>query len=411
MRNVLAAALFALPCVSFAQDTPPVEKLPLAPVPEVSAISAEVGAAGITPTLARLVALPSPTPEERFARAGLEFLAGLEGLAKMRARVELPRDLEWFAPFLAPIAPTDAARPLAPGELNAATEAFVAAMERATAALGTIPEGAEFGFALNARDLWFDFDDDGQRGPTEDAAALLQAIVLGSVRPEEEGVPPIIRFDTADAAWLSAYSHVMAGAGEIALAFDLETSLSKARRTQTALQALSDPGGIPPLAEYDRWIDPLAIFFETLSHQPDPTRTRAAAAHWRAMIVDNTRFWHLVAQETDNQAEWIPNDRQSSMLGIEFPQGLGETWQQVLADGAALLDGSRTVPFWRSSDVGIDVAAWLENPAPLDLPGLAQGWALAPYFSKAPVIDAQSWSRLENLVGRGNGAFMAIALN
>lgn len=412
MRKLFAAALIALPGLAVAQEAPPTPKIPLGPAPEASAISTEMGSAGIAPTLARLTALPSPTPEERFAIGGLEFLAGLERLAKLRAHVALPPDLHWVAPIFAPIAPAELTRPLAPGEIKAVTEAFVAAMERASAALAALPEGAEFGFALDARDLWFDLDDDGQRSPFEDAAYFVQMLIIGTALPQDEtSPPPIVRFDTADAAWLSAYAHVLAGMGELLSAYDLEAAMTKAAESQLKLKKMTRTVGRPPLDSFETWIDPIAIFFDTISQQPKPEHTRAAAAHWRAMIADNKRFWHLVAQETDNQAEWIPNDQQNSILGLEFPPGLGATWQKVLADGEALLNGTRALPFWRSSSVGIDAAAWLENPAPLDLPGLAQGWALAPYFSAAPVIDAQSWRQLESLVGYGNGTFMAITLN
>ena len=284
-------------------------------------------------------------------------------------------------------------------------------MERCSAALADLPDGTDPGFVLNFNDLWFDIDGDGQRGLRESAIPLLRRMAgLGRARGSGD-TPPIVRFDAADAAWLSAYAHVLAGIGEMALAFDFEPAIARARGTRERLQTLTTQEGTSRFDAYDGYLDLFPILLETLSHQPDPAHTRAAAAHWRAMIADNRRFWALVAQETDNQAEWIPNDRQDSMLGFAFPPGLGTRWQAVLDDGAALLEGRRSIPFWRAKSVGIDLAAWLDAPTPLDLPGVVQGWALAPYFTAAPPIDAANWRQFVTLVGNRNGAFMAITLN
>lgn len=323
-------------------------------------------------------------------------------------------------------------RPLAPGEIDAALQDFVAAMARTSATLADLPAGEAPAFALDFKDLWFDIDGDGRRGRNESAAPILQrmtglrrnARLTGPPRDtiaedlaQRQGTaardagPPIVRFDAADTAWLSAYAHVLAGMAEMVLAFDPEPALAKARTSRARLAELAAPGDSSLARDYDGYLDLIPVVFETLAHQPDPAHTRAAATHWRAMIADNRRFWSLVAEETDNQAEWIPNDRQDSMLGINFPQGLGARWQAVLADGAALLDGSRSIPFWRSTSVGIDLAAWLDAPGALDLPGVVQGWALAPYFTAAPPIDDASWGQFVGLVGNRNGVFMAFTLN
>jgi hypothetical protein len=47
-------------------------------------ISQEIARTGISPTEARLAALPSPTSEDLFALAGLRFLGGVEAALQLR---------------------------------------------------------------------------------------------------------------------------------------------------------------------------------------------------------------------------------------------------------------------------------------------------------------------------------------
>ena len=76
----------------------------------------------------------------------------------------------------------------------------------------------------------------------------------------------------------------------------------------------------------ERWLDKIAIVVLALRQQPDAALTRATAAHLRAMVAQNRAFWQLVAQETDNQAEWIPNPRQQAAMGFELPPDTDVVW-------------------------------------------------------------------------------------
>lgn len=281
-------------------------------------------------------------------------------------------------------------------------------MARSDAALQGLAEGPEFGLTLNPDDLWFDLDGDGQRGAQEGARPMLAQMLMGRRAPRDAGPAPVIRFDNADAAWLSAYTHMLSGAAEMVQAFDPEPPIARALATldRTAAARSAEGQGITRDLGLDGFIDPLTTFLDILARQPDPAHTRAARDHWRAMLAQNRVFWRLVATETDNRAEFIPNDAQQSVLPIDFPQGLGTRWQGVLADAEALLDGRATIPFWRAP-VGIDLGAWLQDPAPLPLTGVIQGWALAPYFSEAPRVSPDSWQQFEAML-EGRATLMTV---
>ena len=144
---------------------------------------------------------------------------------------------------------------------------------------------------------------------------------------------------------------------------------------------------------------------------PDPARTGATRNHLLAMIAQNRRFWRLVALETDNFAEWIPNAGQVSALGIPVPPDTGAVWQALLSDAEELLEGRKLIPYWRlRKGAGINMRRWLDDPAPVDLAAWVQGVGLLPYMEDGPRVRADKWRQLQQLV-RGNAALFALWLN
>ncbi|ABL72805.1 hypothetical protein [Paracoccus denitrificans] len=402
----LALALTALPAQAQSEAQPV----------ESSTLSREIAQKGIAPVLERLHALPSPAPEERFAIAGLEFLGAVEGAWRWRMEYGITTFGAPLFGFSTELPQAVAPKPMPPEALAQQTEATLAAMARSRAALDGLAGNEDFGLAISLGDLWFDIDGDGRRAPGEGAAELLDGIVwsgIPALDPETgEPVPPVlpvIRFDNADAAWLAAYTHLVSGGAELLLAFDPTPSLEKVFATRARIdesRRAGNEGALPRMM--DDVIDPLAIAIDMLRNQPDAGRTRAARAHWQQTIAENRQFWTLVGQETDNAGEWIPNDRQVSATGIAFPPGTGAAWQGVLADGEALLAGDRTIPFWRAP-LGIDLGAWLENPAPLPVDGVFQGWALADHFSDAPPVSPENFQRFSDMLLE-TGPFLAMVM-
>ncbi len=409
-------ALMTLAALPLAAQTAPEGVAAKPPATPVSAapISAEIGEKGITAVLARLNTEGAKDPEARFARAGLEFLAAVERAYQWRTRYGIREMGALMLGSAADLPESPSVVPMPPESFAEEVELTLAAMDRLRADIEGVAEGPEFGLALDLGDLWFDLDANGQRSPEENATSLLEGVAYFST-PAESGQPspaPTIRFDNADAGWLTAYSHIVSGAGELVLAFDPTPSIRRVMETQQRIIELRF--NLPPdqdpseLFFLDGYVDPLAIVLDMLGHQPQPERTRKAKAHWRETVVLNNILWQLIAAETDNAGEWIPNDRQISATGLDFPQGTGPAWLAVLADGDALLTGKRTVPFWRAP-IGVDIAAWLENPAPLPLDGIIQGWALAPYFSTEPTVSAESYERFADMLME-TGPFLAMVM-
>lgn len=158
-------------------------------------------------------------------------------------------------------------------------------------------------------------------------------------------------------------------------------------------------------------IDAVYVILAALQQQPDAERIRAAHADWLAMIAHNHSFWDRLAQEPDDDLEWIPNTTQTSALGIEIPQRVAEGWQAILADAEALLEGRLLIPHpLLPQGHGIDVTAYVADPAPLDPVDWVHGKGAYPYTARGPRITAQSWQAFQRLT-RGNARGYAFFLN
>lgn len=394
--------------------------LALATPAAAQTLSEEIAANGITPTLARLKAQPEPALEDIFAIGGLHFLGAVERALQLQWRTGADQVTgnagdTLGLPFLRlPVPRNPAPDPFSGTLISQLFTDIDADMAAARTALATLPQGEEFGLDLTFSDLWFDVNQNSTREPEEDALAILGPLLLGwQWQDRDPAAPPLtIRFDAADAAWLTAYTHVMSGLANTVLAYDPAASIDRVIAARIALKVA------PPSSEafnfdasFGQFLDAFAMLEGAVNQQPDATRAKVAKDHFLAMIAENRRFWTLVVIETDNDREWVPNDNQASALGFNLPPGTGDTWLGVLADGEALLQGRLLMPYWRGPEgQGINLGRMFDAPAPMSITGWIQGWAVVPYLEQGPVVTPTSLRQFEGLMG-GSAGLMMIFLN
>jgi hypothetical protein len=375
-------------------------------------ISAEIGRAGLAATETRLAALPAPTNEELFALAGVRFLGGIEGALQLRWQTGIRSDWSELPILRLPIPENPAARPFVPADFTTLLVGLDAQMEASRAALTQL-ENKPFALEIRLLDLWFDINMNGTRDEGEDMASVAGLTLGGGRMIAVPVADPVIKFDTADAAWLSAYTHFLSGFVSSAQAYDPEPAIQRVMDSSAAIYALW--GDTPPENAMDmmfgRQADRVAMVLFALSQTPDKALAADAYDHFLAMITENRRFWSLVELEPDNDMEWVPNDRQSSGLGIMMPPETGKRWQAVLADAEALLKGEVLIPHWRfGAEAGINLKKAFENPPAVDLVTWIQGEGLLPYAEKGPRMQMQAWNDFERLVS-GDAMLFAIFLN
>lgn len=375
-------------------------------------LSEEIGRAGIGPTEARLAALPSPTNEELFALAGLRFLGGIEEALQLRWQTGVQADWSELPILRLSIPENPKARAFVPADFTTLLTGLDSDMDAARAALDQLGD-RPFALEIRMDDLWFDINANGSRDEGEGIGAVAGLALGGPMRNRVEMEDPVISFDTADAAWLSAYTHFLSAFGSIALAYDPEPAIQRVLDSDKAIYALW--GDTPPDNALDmmfgREVDRAAMILFALSQTPDKALIQDGYGHLLAMIGENRRFWAMVALETDNAGEWIPNENQTSGLGIFLPPGTAARWQAVLAEAEKLLQGEMLIPHWRfGAEAGINVKKMFENPPPVDLITWIQGEGLLPYAEKGPRMTWTAWRDFERLV-EGDAMLFAVLLN
>lgn len=375
-------------------------------------LSQEIGRTGIAATETRLAALTDPSNEDLFGLAGLRFLGGVEKALQLRWQTGVRADWSELPILRLPIPENPAARAFLPADFTTLITDLDASMDGARAALTQLGD-QPFTLDIRMGDLWFDINLNGARDEGEDIGAVTGLALGGGRMIGVQMVDPVISFDTADAAWLSAYTHFLSGFVSTALAYDPEPAIQRVMDSSSAIYALW--GDTPPPNALDmmfgRQVDRVAMALFALSKTPDKALAQDAYGHLLAMIAENRRFWTLVALEPDNSGEWVPNDRQVSGLGLNVPPGTGAHWQAVLAEAEKVLKGEVLIPHWRfGAEAGINLKKAFENPPAVDLVTWIQGEGLLPYAEKGPRLSLAAWNDFEQLVS-GDTMLFAVFLN
>ena len=370
---------------------------------------------GLEGAVEQLGAQADKTPSDQFALGALQFLRGIEKTLQVRWEYNATIDDLDLPVLRLPVPPNPNAKPFRADLITGLFTGLLTDMDASRAALAKIPEGADVALELNLANLWFDINMNGKRDLGEGVIEVGANTLMGEINfGEMDGIPPMdVRFDTADVAWLTAYTHMVSAAGEMVVAFDPTEAIETVMNANAKMIELR--GDAPMEFGFDMqfggWVDQFAMAYGALNKQPDATHTRAAYDHLQSMIAENKVFWAAVAQETDNDREWIPNDKQTAALGFELAPGTGAAWQAVLADAEALLNGDLLIEYWRISPAGgVNVKKLFMDPPVVDIVTWVQGSGLLPYLERGPVISGDSMRQFEELTG-GNPFLISFMLN
>lgn len=348
-------------------------------------------------------------PASAFALGGVRFLTTIERALQLRyrhgamfERLNMPV-LRLSIPSNPNPEPSDPA--LVANLFGAVGEQMVGAREALAGA------NQDFGVTLDLSQIWFDVNANGAQDEGENIFSVAAAL-FGE--PPIRPTPVVIRFDHADAAWLTAYTHMLEGFSSLVLAFDPTDVIAEIGASVLKMQEIrgtDDPRILFFSADDELMFDTVAMVYGAVNRQPDPAHTRATRQHWLAMVAENRVFWERLAQETDNDREWIPNQVQDAALGLNLPPETGETWLRVLSDAEAVLNGELLIGHWRvSPEAGVNVAKLMETPVPVDIVTWFHGHGLVDYIERGPLADTRNLRAFDRLF-LGSGALFALFLN
>ena len=364
---------------------------------------------GLKEVRAELDAKTDLTDDERFTLAGVIVLQTLEKAFQTRWEYGVGRSSGLLPVLRVPLPENPNPKPFDAAVIETIFEDVLSGMEEARTHLAMIPVGSDFGAEVDFADIWFDINGDGVADAQESVFGVARTAMGVRQIPESA----VARFDRADVDWLVAYTHVFSGFAELILAFEPVPILERLLEAEEEIAALHGDGidYIGAFMMDSEWLS-VATIVMAIEQRPDAARTEAARQHFLAMVQANQRLWKAVALETDNDREWIPNDKQTHALGLQFPPNVGATWISVLMDFEAVLKGEKLMPYWRGGQtVGLNVKRIFMDPPEINLIGWIHGIDAIPYLERGEVANGASWNQFQRLVGRRNALFFAATLN
>src|SRR5438876_3023590 len=223
----------------------------------------------------------------------------------------------------------------------------------------------------------------------------------------------VIGFDRGDVSWLRGYCHILAAGGELLLAVDGQRAFDygahllfeKVETPYTFLLEERRAFDEAPLTNVRMFSDVLS-FFHQLTRLPlkEPARTKAALAHFEAGVGQAKELWKFILAETDDDNEWLPNPRQTGVIGVKVTQEMIDVWLETLDEAEQVLQGKKLIPFWRGDEGerGVNLRRVFTEPQTFDLIEWVQGTAAVPYLEKGlltKLADPSVGARLNKAFG------------
>lgn len=259
--------------------------------------------------------------------------------------------------------------------------------------------------------LLFKIDPFGQGKPI--SAAFLFERIEGLPVTSQQAKGFVIGFDRGDVNWLRGYCHFLAALGELLLAADGQKAFDCSahllfEKVETPHTFLLEGRRAFDENPFENWatISDVISFFHQVIRLPikEPARTKAALAHLEAGVVQAKELWKFILAETDDDNEWLPNPKQTGVIGVKVTQEMVDVWLETLDEAELILKGQKLIPFWRGekAERGVNLRRVFAEPQTFDLIEWVQGTAAVPYLEKGPLTklaDPRMGTRLNNAFG------------
>lgn len=381
-----------------------------------------------------------------FALGAAQFLQAVEGLGQDLYDHGLvhPVVVSGFGPTISdlpflrfPVPENPAPTPLTPQALRDIVSRFNSQLLTAEATLAQVPKGA-LSLPLDVQRIALDYDQDGKAAATESLPFLIAAIANVELRPKF----PVVGFDESDVPWLRGYAHLLAGITDSLLAYDFSQTVEQtfhAAFPQSDLPSSPLNAQVESLErqyaenrtqEGDCWdysYDPYdsvtspeeaadterrescvtartaleygsladVIAFIHLMRWPvtEPARLLTAREHFLSMIALSRESWALILGETDDQAEWVPGPKQTSLFPrMRVDDRILAGWMDFLDQAEGVLEGRLLLPHWRfDRSQGVNLRKMFEQPQTLDPVMILAGPGAIPFMEKGPLAPGSTY--------------------
>lgn len=360
--------------------------------------------------------------QARFASGVVQVLQAVEKLAQEQYRYGAFGDLTRAVPVLripVPVNPN-------PEEVTYAQvrDVFAHFQQRlltAESELAKVVLTAEVKLPLDLATIRLDLDGDGVARDEEVFLGVLGVVNRVNERQKQAF---LVTFDNGDVPWLRGYCHFLCAFCDMVLAYDHQELFDACAQVIYPRHVPSEHH--PMKLESDErnpegyFLDVIAAIHLMKFPLKDAGRMRSAHGHFLEMIRTSRESWKLIAAETDDDHEWLPEPGQTGVLQVPVTREMVEGWHGVLDEMEDLLQGEKLVPFWRDytrvMGPGVAIPNWgrgvnlnkfFLEPGDFDLVLTVQGTGVLPYLENGKLSHPETWDSLSRVFG---GRFFGFAV-
>ena len=359
------------------------------------------------------------TNEELFSLGVVQFFAALENLAQDFHRMGLDSRIGQRAgvPFLRLPVPSNPNPEKASREgIRDSFERFHSHIESVNENLKDLNHGEHFSTPIDIAMIRIDINANGQLEESENFHTVYTFYNRRAGAMFKNDASVVIDFDLADAYWLKGYSHLLLALTDVILAHDWSKVYEHAAHVFFA-SVDSETGSVlaslkkKEATRYAMWADLIAGVHAMGLPVTGPERLKSAHGELLETVHCSRLTWGLIAEESDDQNEWIPNPLQTGVTGVQISDEMIDSWGEFLDEFEAILTGEKLVPHWRiGGDQGINLKRVFYDPRPFDPIFWMQGSAVIPYLEVGEVSSRETWSAITRTF-RGNFIGFAIWVN
>ena len=294
---------------------------------------------------------------------------------------------------------------------------FVARLGEVSETLAKVGDNADMKVSLRPGLVRLDFDGDGKAGEDEVMWKVIARVVPGARFSGDDAKGFLVKLDLGDVRWLQGYCHLLSAIGEVVLAHDTErlfqyTAPVFFADADTPFDFLKQRKGRARgfVGEsLDDILDGIAFIHLLNFPVKEPQRMASALHHLQEVTKFSRQSWKAILAETDGDHEWIPNSKQTSVLGgAKVSEEMIQGWFGFLDEMDALLAGKKLLPFWRDAGGrGVNLRRVFTEPTTLDVILWIQGTGAAHYLEKGTITSSEFWATTNRIF---RGEFLGFAL-
>ncbi len=363
---------------------------------------AQAGAAALQ---AEILARPDDR-ELRFAAGVMQVLAAIEKVGQASWVGGLRRNVD-LGPARIVIPPNPSPAVIDYEFSRRTIEVLLRDLEAAQATLKPL-EGVDVRLPLDFTGAHLDFNGNLSADPGEAILEVLRTPGAPVGAAQDAGPSLAVCLDRGDVSWLRGYCHLLSGWLELALAYDARP-IFDAVFPCVMMERSSAAASCPHPWRHDMIADIVITLHRANFRLLDPPGPPRALAHFKETIRLGRLSWDDIMQEADNELEWIPNPRQTSVLrGITVSEEMVASWREILDEAQAVLEGRTVIrhPLLKDQSRGVSVHLMLAEPQDLDLVEVAHGAGAVPFLTEGSPADLAKMERLASAFG---GNFIGFA--